>query len=92
MMKKAILFVLCLILCALVAQAGPIDRQQAGQQAQAFFAQKGKTLKQSSKPYKAPRKGAAAEEAYYYVFNSDGTAHHHEVEPKFPVQRQLPAI
>lgn len=55
-----------------MAQAGPVDKQQAQQQAQAFFAKKGKTLKKVSKPYKAPRKAAATDEAYYYVFNSEG--------------------
>ncbi|QYR09641.1 C10 family peptidase [Prevotella sp. Rep29] len=56
-----------------MAQAGPVDKAQAQQQAQQFFAKKGKTLKKVSKPYKAPRKAAgAADEAYYYVFNSEG--------------------
>ena len=72
-MKKSVLSFLCLVLCVLMAQAGPVDKQQAQQQAQAFFAKKGKTLKKVSKPYKAPRKAAgAADEAYYYVFNSEG--------------------
>lgn len=72
-MKKSVLSFLCLVLCVLMAQAGPVDKQQAQQQAQAFFAQKGKTLKKSSKPFKAPRKGATTEgDAYYYVFNSEG--------------------
>ncbi|MBR3389693.1 MAG: C10 family peptidase [Prevotella sp.] len=56
-----------------MAQAGPVDKQQAQQQAQAFFAKKGKVLKKSATPHKAPRKAAgAADEAYYYVFNSEG--------------------
>ena len=39
--------------------------------AQAFFAKKGKVLKKSATPHKVPRKAAgAADEAYYYVFNS----------------------
>ena len=71
-MKKSVLSFLCLVLCVLMAQAGPVDKQQAQQQAQAFFAKKGKTLKKVSKPYKAPRKAAATDEAYYYVFNSEG--------------------
>lgn len=72
-MKKSVLSFFCLVLCVLMAQAGPVDKQQAQQQAQAFFAQKGKTLKKSSKPFKAPRKGATTEgDAYYYVFNSEG--------------------
>lgn len=72
-MKKSVLSFFCLVLCALMAQAGPVDKSQAQQQAQAFFAKKGKTLKKVSKPYKAPRKAAgAADEAYYYVFNSEG--------------------
>jgi len=71
-MKKSVLSFFCLVLCALMAQAGPVDKSQAQQQAQAFFAKKGKTLKKVSKPYKAPRKAAgAADEAYYYVFNSE---------------------
>ena len=71
-MKKSVLSFLCLVLCVLMAQAGPVDKQQAQQQAQAFFAKKGKTLKKVSKPYKAPRKAATTDEAYYYVFNSEG--------------------
>lgn len=71
-MKKSVLSFFCLVLCVLMAQAGPVDKQQAQQQAQAFFAKKGKTLKKVSKPYKAPRKAAATDEAYYYVFNSEG--------------------
>lgn len=72
-MKKSVLSFLCLVLCVLMAQAGPVDKAQAQQQAQQFFAKKGKTLKKVSKPYKAPRKAAvAADEAYYYVFNSEG--------------------
>ena len=56
-----------------MAQAGPVDKQQAQQQAQAFFAKKGKVLKKSATPHKAPRKAAGvADEAYYYVFNSEG--------------------
>lgn len=55
-----------------MAQAGPVDKSQAQQQAQAFFAKKGKVLKKSATPHKAPRKAAgAADEAYYYVFNSE---------------------
>ena len=71
-MKKSVLSFFCLVLCALMVQAGPVDKQQAQQQAQAFFAKKGKTLKKVSKPYKAPRKAATTDEAYYYVFNSEG--------------------
>lgn len=72
-MKKSVLSFFSLVLCALMAQAGPVDKQQAQQQAQAFFAKKGKVLKKSAKPHKAPRKAAeAADEAYYYVFNSEG--------------------
>lgn len=72
-MKKSVLSFLCLVLCVLMAQAGPVDKQQAQQQAQAFFAKKGKVLKKSAKPHKVPRKAAgAADEAYYYVFNSEG--------------------
>ncbi len=72
-MKKSVLSFLCLVLCVLMAQAGPVDKQQAQQQAQAFFAKKGKVLKKSATPHKAPRKAAgAADEAYYYVFNSEG--------------------
>ncbi|MBR7014446.1 MAG: Spi family protease inhibitor, partial [Prevotella sp.] len=68
-MKKSVLSFLCLVLCVLIAQAGPVDKQQA----QAFFAKKGKVLKKSATPHKAPRKAAgAADEAYYYVFNSEG--------------------
>ena len=72
-MKKSVLSFFCLVLCVLMAQAGPVDKQQAQQQAQAFFAKKGKVLKKSAKPHKVPRKAAgAADEAYYYVFNSEG--------------------
>lgn len=72
-MKKSVLSFFCLVLCALMVQAGPVDKQQAQQQAQAFFAKKGKVLKKSATPHKAPRKAAgAADEAYYYVFNSEG--------------------
>ena len=72
-MKKSVLSFLCLVLCVLMAQAGPVDKQQAQQQAQAFFAKKGKVLKKSATPHKVPRKAAgAADEAYYYVFNSEG--------------------
>ncbi len=72
-MKKSVLSFFCLVLCVLMAQAGPVDKSQAQQQAQAFFAKKGKVLKKSATPHKAPRKAAgAADEAYYYVFNSEG--------------------
>lgn len=72
-MKKSVLSFFSLVLCVLMAQAGPVDKQQAQQQAQAFFAKKGKVLKKSAKPHKVPRKAAgAADEAYYYVFNSEG--------------------
>ena len=72
-MKRLSFIIACLCLYALTIQAGPIDKAQAQQQAQQFFAQKGKTLKKSSKPFKAPRKGATTEgDAYYYVFNSEG--------------------
>ncbi len=72
-MKKSVLSFFSLVLCVLMAQAGPVDKQQAQQQAQAFFAKKGKVLKKSATPHKAPRKAAgAADEAYYYVFNSEG--------------------
>ena len=72
-MKRLSFIIACLFLYALTIQAGPIDKAQAQQQAQQFFAQKGKTLKKSSKPFKAPRKGATTEgDAYYYVFNSEG--------------------
>ena len=48
-MKRLSFIIACLFLYALTIQAGPIDKAQAQQQAQQFFAQKGKTLKKSSK-------------------------------------------
>ncbi len=67
------MFVLCVALCSATCFfANPVSRQNAQTAAQAFLQSRGKTMQMEKNPYKAPRRGAAAqnESAYYYVFNA----------------------
>ena len=73
-MKKLTLSILTLC-TTLMVSAEPIGKQAALYTAQAYMLAKGKNISEAQKPFKAPRKGAAAqteetEDAYYYVFNA----------------------
>ena len=62
---------LCAVLfSALVMNAGPVDKQTALGIAKDFFSGKGIEMKQTKAAYKAPRKAASEDKAYYYVFNA----------------------
>ncbi len=58
-----------LALVSIVAFAAPVSRSDARRAAQDFLAEKGISMKAEASPFRAPRKGKAAEDAYYYVFN-----------------------
>lgn len=75
MMKKALLALVATIVCA-TTSAEPIIRQQAQQKAAAFLKQQNpKAILATTAIAKAPRKvngQAVGDQAYYYVFNTEG--------------------
>lgn len=75
MMKKVLLVLIATIVCATTG-AEPISRQQAQQKAAAFMKQQNpKAILATTAIAKAPRKvngQAVGDQAYYYVFNTEG--------------------
>jgi len=75
MMKKALLALVATIVCA-TTSAEPISRQQAQLKAAAFLKQQNpKAILATTAIAKAPRKvngQAVGDQAYYYVFNTEG--------------------
>ncbi len=70
-MKK--LFLVSLgALAPLVASAAPVGRAEARMLARDFLLDRGVEMQDEPAPFRAPRRGraAAADEAYYYVFNA----------------------
>ena len=61
-------FSMFLALLPIVAFAAPVSRSDARRTAQDFLAEKGISMKAEASPFRAPRKGKAAKDAYYYVF------------------------
>lgn len=57
-------------LISTVAMAEPVGKDAALYTAQAYMTAKGKYINTAQKPFKARRSTAAADEAYYYVFNA----------------------
>lgn len=69
-MRKRLHILLALFTVALTVMAGPISTDEALAKARAIAAGRGKTVADAGRPaYKAPRKGAVADGASYYVFN-----------------------
>jgi len=60
----------CLLLVPAALAAEPVGRQDAQATARDFLAAKGLEMRVESMPYRAPRKGASAGSAAYYVFNA----------------------
>lgn len=71
-MRKGLLFAVALI-CALVAQADPVDREAALRKAQTFMQGKGLSISSAAAPAaRAPRKSPQQKDASsYYIFNAD---------------------
>lgn len=68
---RKILFVSAILMASLSLWAEPVSRVEALNTARAFLMEKGKSMLQTSEPYRAPRRGAIdeSEAASYYVFN-----------------------
>jgi len=69
-MKRTFNLILVLMATTL-AMAAPVSRQDAKKAAAEFMAAHGMKLSPVVPSYRAPRKGSASQDDYYYIFNSD---------------------